>query len=133
MIEMEVNQSISNPDKTMMLEDFKLMVKNIAEDINDLSKLMYMCGMNNTGSDRDKMTALDIFWKLEKRGKFAHDNVGPLESLSRSIDRCDLVTKHIEPYKQKYGRFTGEFTSTFKQISFLIIKLICSLLIMLPN
>ena len=116
MIEMEGSRSISNPDKTMMLEDFKLMVKNITEDINDLSKLMYMCGMNNTGSDRDKLTALDIFWKLEKRGKFAHDNVRPLESLLRRIDRCDLVTKHIEPYKQKYGPFAGEFTSTLNKL-----------------
>jgi hypothetical protein len=100
---MEGNRSISNPNK-MMVVDFKLMVKNIAEDINDLSKLMYMRGMNNTGSDRDKINALDILWKLEKQGEFAHNNVGPLESLLRDIDRCDLVTKHIEPYKQKYRR-----------------------------
>ena len=79
------------------------MVKNIAEDINNLSKLMYMCGMNSTGSDRDKLTALDILWKLEKQGKFSHNNVGPLVSLLRGIDRCDLVTKHIEPYKHKYA------------------------------
>ena len=109
---MEGNRTISKLDKTTMFEDFKLIVKNTAEDINNLSKLMYMCGMNNTGSDGDKMTPLDILWKLEKRGKFAHDNIGPLESLLRSIDRCDLVTKHIEPYKQKYGRFAGENTNT---------------------
>ena len=108
MMEMEENRSTFSPDKTTMLDDSKLMVKNIAEDINNLPKLMYMCGMNNTGNDRDKMTALDVFWKLEKKGKFAHDNVGPLENLLRSIDRCDLVTKHIEPYKQKYGHFAGE-------------------------
>ena len=109
MTEMEGNQSISNPDKTTMLEDFKLMVKSVAEDTNDLSTLTYMCGLSNTGPDRDKMTTLDIFWMLEKRGKFAHDNVGPLESLLKRISRYDLVTKHVEPYKQKYGYLAGEY------------------------
>ena len=96
-------------NKTVMFEDFKLMVKNIAEDINNLSKLMYMCGMNSTASDRDKVTTLDILWKLEKQGKFAYSNIGPLESLLRDIDRCDLVTKHIEPYRHKYA---GEYIIT---------------------
>lgn len=103
---MEENQPIPN---TTMSEDFKLMIKNITEDINDLSTLTYMCGVNNTGPDRDKTTALDVFWKLEKRGEFAHDNVKPLESLLKRISRYDLVTKHVEPYKQKYGQLAGEY------------------------
>ena len=110
-------------NKTLMFEDFKLMVKSIAEDINNLSKLMYMCGMNSTASDRDKMTALDILWKLEKQGKFAHNNVGPLESLLRDIDRCDLVTKHIEPYKHKYaGEYIIIITSVLLVIRLIITK-----------
>ena len=88
-----------------MIPDFKLMVKNIAEDINDLSKLTYMCSMNNSGTER---TALDILRKLEQKGEFAHDNVLPLEGLVKRIDRCDLVSKHIELYKQKYGHYAGE-------------------------
>ena len=107
-VEMEANQSIPNPDKR---EDYKLMIKNIAENItnpDDLSKLTYMCDISNTGSERDT-PVLDIFRKLERKGKFAHDNVRPLEDLLTNIDRYDLVTKHIEPYKQKYGRFAGEY------------------------
>ena len=51
-MEMEANQSIPNPDKH---EDYKLMIKNIAEiitDPDDLSKLTYMCDISNTGSQK---------------------------------------------------------------------------------
>ena len=97
-------------DGHLMVENFKFMVKNIAQDVDDRStqSLMYLCNMNSAGSERDKTTALDVLWKLEKKGTFSHDNTGPLETLLKRIDRCDLVTKHIDAYKQKYGSSTGE-------------------------
>ena len=86
--------------------EFKRMVTNIAGDIteNDLDNLKYMCDMTT------EKTALDVLRKLQQRGKFAHHNVGPLEELLKSIERCDLVSKYIESYKQKLRCYAdGEF------------------------
>ena len=91
-------------DRSMM-EEFKLMVKNTADDINDIFKLTYMCNMNQTSSKGEDFSALDVFRKLEQKGYFAYNNIGPLEQLLVNIDRCDLVTKHIDPYKQTYGEY----------------------------
>ena len=90
-----------------MVHDYKLMVKNIAEALNtnDLSKLTYMCDLDNISTETD---ALNIFRKLERKDEFTYDNVGPLEDILKSIDRCDLVRNHIESYKQKYGHYAGE-------------------------
>ena len=98
-------QCISDRD---MMAEFKLVVKNTADDINDTSKLTYMCDMNQTSSKGEKTSALDVFRKLEQKGNFAYNNIGPLEQLLRYIDRFDLVTKHIHPYKQKYATSRSE-------------------------
>ena len=86
-----------------MIPDFKRVVKNIADHINDISKLTFMCDVEHTGPKENKLTALEILWKQVQKGRFAHDNVSPLESLLKDIDRCDLVSKYVVPYKQKYG------------------------------
>ena len=87
----------------MMPGDFKRVVKNIADDIHDLTKLTFMCDIDRSGAKGDRLTALSVLWKQVQKGKFAQDNILPLERLLKDIDRCDLVSKHIEPYKQKYG------------------------------
>ena len=84
--------------------DFKRMVMNVADDIrvHELSKLRYLCGETQKGED---LSVLDHLQKLIEKGRFSHDNVEPLEGLLKAIDRCDLLTKHIEPYKEKYEEF----------------------------
>ena len=101
-------------------DDFKRMVMNIAEDINDLSTLAYMCdvSMDQTTSKGEKLTALDILRKQIRKGKFACDNVAPLEKLLTDIVRCDLVTKYIVSYKQKYGEHATS-RSEYCMVSFI--------------
>jgi hypothetical protein len=99
----EEHRSIPYQCLSDMIPDFKRVLKNIAEDITELSKLSFMCDMNLTDS---KPAALEILWKQVQKGKFAHDNIEPLERLLKDIDRCDLASKHIEPYKKKYGEHT---------------------------
>ena len=89
-----------------MIPDFKRVLKNTADDITELSKLTFMSDTGPTSIKGEKLTALDILWKQVQKGKFAHDNVEPLERLLKDIDRCDLVSQHIDPYKQKYGEHT---------------------------
>ena len=88
-----------------MAGDFKRVVKDIADDIHDLTKLTFMCDVDRLGAKGDKLTALDVLWKQVQKGIFAQDNILPLERLLKDIDRCELVSKHIEPYKQKYGEY----------------------------
>ena len=103
-VELEENHSIPcQCQSDTMLGDFKRVVKNIADDINDLSKLTFMCDVDRSNAKGDKLTALDVLRKQVQKGTFAQDNVAPLERLLKDIDRCDLVSKHIEPYKQTYG------------------------------
>ena len=102
----EEHRSIPCQCLSDMFPDFKRVLKNVAEDITDLSTLSFMCDMNLTDTKLEKSTALAILWKQVQKGKFAHDNIEPLERLLTDIDRCDLASKHIEPYKQKYGEHT---------------------------
>lgn len=102
----EEHRSIPCQCLSDMFPDFKRVLKNVAEDITDLSTLTFMCDMNLTDTKLEKSTALAILWKQVQKGKFAHDNIEPLERLLTDIDRCDLASKHIEPYKQKYGEHT---------------------------
>ncbi len=102
----EEHRSIPYQCLSDMIPDFKRVLKNIAEDITELSKLSFMCDMNLTDSKQERLTALDILRKQVQKGNFAHDNIVPLERLLKDIDRCDLAPKHIEPYKQKYGEHT---------------------------
>lgn len=106
-------ESVSDPDqledtrKPIMCQSdirtyFKILVKNIADDITDLEKLRYMSDAVQTGQVKSQ-SALDILWVLERKGKFAYNNIGPLEKLLQDVDRCDLVSKYIVPYKQTYG------------------------------
>ena len=102
----EEHRSIPCQCLSDMIPDFKRALKNIAEDITELPKLNFMSDTNPTDVAGQKLTALDVLWKQVKKGKFAHDNIEPLECLLKDIDRCDLASKHIEPYKQKYGEHT---------------------------
>ena len=102
----EEHRSIPCQCLSDMFPDFKRALKNIADDITELSKLTFMCDMNLTDTKQEKSTALEILWKQVQKGNFAHDNIEPLERLLKDIDRCDLASKHIEPYKQKYGEHT---------------------------
>ena len=94
-------QSLSN-----MIPDFRHVLKNIADDITEISTLVFMCDMNLMDTKQEKLTALEILWKQCQKGIFAHDNIEPLERLLKDIDRCDLASKYVEPYKQKYGKHT---------------------------
>ena len=103
----EEHRSIPCQCLSDMIPDFKRVLKNIAEDITDISKLTFMCDMNLTDTKQEKPTALEILQKQLQKGIFAHDNIEPLERLlKKDIDRCDLASKYIEPYKQKYGEHT---------------------------
>ena len=103
----EEHRSIPYQCLSDMIPDFRRVLKNIAEDITDISKLTFMCDMNLTDTKQEKPTALEILQKQLQKGIFAHDNIEPLEQLlKKDIDRCDLASKYIEPYKQKYGEHT---------------------------
>ena len=102
----EEHRSIPCQCLSDMIPDFKRVLKNIADDITELSKLTFMCDMSHTGIKGEKLTALDILSKQYQKGKFAHDNIEPLERLLTDIDRCDLASKHIEQYKKTYGEHT---------------------------
>ena len=88
-----------------MPTDFKRLVKNVANDLHskDLPKLTYMCDEHQTSCKGEGLPALDVLRKQQQKGRFAHDNIEPLESLLEDIDRHDLVKKYTEPYKRKYG------------------------------
>lgn len=88
-----------------MMSDFKRLVKNVANELNsnDMPNLTYMCDEHQTSCKGEGIPALDVLCKQQQKGRFAHDNIEPLEGLLEDIDRCDLVKKHVEPYKRKYG------------------------------
>ena len=102
----EEHRSIPCQCLSDMIPDFKRVLKNIAEDITEIPMLMFMCDINLMDTRRETPTALEILWKQWRKGIFAHDNIEPLERLLKDIDRCDLASKYIEPYKQKYGEHT---------------------------
>ena len=115
-MESDERQPIPYLCQSDMVLHFKQVVKNIADDIDKPDKLMFMCDMMYK-SFGIRASALDILWKQVEKGKFAHDNIQPLECLLTDIDRCDLITKHIDPYKQKYGEHTerrGKFIAQRK-------------------
>ena len=52
---------------------------------------------------RDRAASpLDTLELLMKRGVFSHSNVEPLAGLLQDINRCDLVTDHVEPFRKDY-------------------------------
>ena len=86
----------------------KKMVSEIAEDLSltDVRKLQYYFSLSK---DLHETTtplptlALEVLESLEKKGKFSCYDIEPLEELLKSIQRCDLITKFIVNYKQRYS------------------------------
>lgn len=89
-----------------MASDFKRVVKDIAEQIDDIPKLAFMCDEDYANIKSGKLTALDILWRQVIRGSFSHDNIKPLEQLMKDIDRYDLIAKYINPHEQTYMKPT---------------------------
>ena len=87
---------------TVAREAFKVMLKDIANQLSadDVEKLMFFCG--NNGGDSAKKSALDLLGEMMRRGKYSHRCVDGLEKHLRHIDRCDLITDYLEPFVTKF-------------------------------
>lgn len=99
---------IAVPCLSHMIPEFKHVLNDIADEItvNQLSTLAFMYNVNLTSNQGEKLTALDILWKLIQKGTFAYDNTEPLKKLLGNIERYDLMARFVEPYQEKYGEQT---------------------------
>ena len=79
----ELEEHYTSIPLTEMMPDFKRLVKNVANDMhsNDLSNLTYMCDEHQTSCKGERLPALDVLRKQQQKGRFAHDNIEPLEIL----------------------------------------------------
>lgn len=83
---------------------FKVLVKDIANNLSseDLEKLSFFCGVSLGEGEKRPKSALDLLWDMLRKGKFSHTSPEGMEKLLRDIDRCDLITTHLDPFKEKY-------------------------------
>lgn len=83
---------------------FKVVVKDIANQLSseDMVKLRFFCGGSLEEGENKHRSALDLLWDMLRKGKFSHTNPEGMEKLLRDIDRCDLITMHLEGYKERY-------------------------------
>ena len=69
---------------------FRLLLVGIADKLSkdDVETVAYIYDIPM--GERSEITAMDVLMKLETRGTFSIDNLGPLETLCRDINRNDL-------------------------------------------
>lgn len=81
--------------------EFRTLVNSVAGCLSsdDVRAVLYIESLPVDASAKP----LDVLYQLQKKGKFSYYNIGPLETLLRSINRCDIVDNHIEGFKQVYG------------------------------
>ena len=75
---------------------FKRMVHSIANRLSeeDCRMIKFIEILPNFG----ETSALQVLDLLERRGIFSQDNIEPLETLMKDIDRTDIITHCIAPY-----------------------------------
>ena len=84
--------------------DFKRLVVQLTSALDNEEsrvKIRYLL-KDKLGPGGEAMKTLELFERLEEKGVFSARNVQPLEDLLRSMERCDLIESHLEPYRQKY-------------------------------
>ena len=70
-----------------------------AENLETISFLM----REELGPDREKLSGLAIFERLEKEGLFHAQDTANLEKILGECGRRDLVNKHLKPYRRKFA------------------------------
>lgn len=77
------------------------MVQDIAENLGseDVQKIVYQYDLPTEYSSTSALVALR---RLEMQGQFSDSDTEPLESLLKSINRYDLISKHLLQYRQHY-------------------------------
>ena len=71
-------------------------------DDESKEKIRYL-HKDKLGTVGEDTKALVLLRKLEEKGIFSARKIGPLESLLKDIERCDLIESHLEPYRQQYS------------------------------
>ena len=79
---------------------YKQMVRGVADDMGteDVQKIAYDYDLP---TDYRSKPALEVLRELENRGNFSNSDIRSLLELLRSINRCDLINKHVKPYQQQ--------------------------------
>ena len=83
---------------------YKKVVARIAEDLKDVDVRTIQYTEDLKSDPTSKHLALDLLECLEKKGAFSYHNIEPLEAILSSVNRCDLITKHVDDFKRQYGQ-----------------------------
>lgn len=80
---------------------YKQMVQDIAENLGseDVQKIVFLYDLPTEYSSKSALVALR---RLEMQGQFSDSDTERLESLLKSINRYDLINKHLLQYLQHY-------------------------------
>ena len=80
---------------------FKQMVKDTAEDmgVKDVQTIAFMHDLPDDYKTAPPLLALQ---HLERQGKFSDSSLQFLETLLKDINRYDLISKHLEPYRRSF-------------------------------
>ena len=86
--------------------EFRKLLSALAEQLQpeDIRKCSFLKSLPNGRT----ATALETLDYLMKKGTFSHSNVDPLVQLLQDINRCDLVTDLVDPYRNDYPAMDGE-------------------------
>lgn len=91
---------LQRSDRDGHLEAFRKLISDVSEHLlpEEVKKCSFLRGLPQDGTQ----TALDTLSYLIKIGKFSHSNVEPLVSLLKDVNRHDLVSTLVEPYKEEH-------------------------------
>ena len=86
-------------EKDSRLPAFRKLVSDISEHLSqdEVAKFSFIQHVPDKNA-----SALAAFNYLLRKGVFSHNNVEPLATILKNIDRHDLLTQLVEPYKDNY-------------------------------
>lgn len=93
-------ESLPGADRDRRQAAFRKLISDVSEHLRpeEVQKCSFL---RRLPADR-ALSALDTLSYLLQAGEFSHANVEPLASLLKDVKRHDLVTSHVEPYRDEY-------------------------------
>ena len=87
-------------------DDFRQLLVQLSDELydeaNENQQKIRFLYKRKLGRGRDKMNMLQMLERLEEKGEFSAYNVEPLEELLRSVERHDLISEYVQPYRMKH-------------------------------
>ena len=86
----------------VIYQQYKLMIQSVSVSLgsHDVDSIVYNKDMP---AEYNGKSALDALQHLERIGDIGYRKVDPLIELLQGIGRFDLVSKHVQPYNERYN------------------------------